>query len=99
MFASFFRMHEKCSHCGLKYERAPGFFLGSTYINYGLTAATLTAAYMGLHFGAGYSNQVLALPLSAFFVLFPICFFRHARALWLAMDCFFDTSDVDPLQS
>ena len=85
-------MHDNCPDCKLKYERAPGYFLGSTYINYVVTAILLTATYVTLHFGVGYSNQWLAGPLVAFCVLFPLGFFRYARALWLAIDCYFDAS-------
>lgn len=91
-------MHADCPSCKLRYERAPGYFLGSAYINYGVTAVLLTAAYATLHFAAGYSNRVLALPLGAFCVLFPLLFFRYARSLWLALDCFFDESMLDENQ-
>ncbi len=90
LFAGWFRMHENCTSCELKYEREPGFFLGSAYINYGITAVVVTATYMGLHFGAGYSNQALTVPLGTFIILFPLLFFRYARSLWLAMDLFWD---------
>lgn len=98
LFAGWFRMHARCAGCGFKFERAPGYFLGSAYINYGVTAAILTAAYLSLHFGAGYTNRQLAGPLAAFCVVFPLFFFRYARALWLAMDCYFDTEgrEEDP---
>ena len=98
LFAGWFRMHERCDGCGLKYERDPGYFLGSAYINYGLTAVILTAAYIGLHFGAGYSNRTLTPWLVTFCVLFPLVFFRYARAYWLAMDCYFDPQEIDKLQ-
>ena len=35
-------------------------------------------------------NPFLFLALAGFCVVFPLCFFRHARALWLAMDCRWD---------
>ena len=98
LFKGWFRMHERCPECGLKYERAPGYFLGSTYVNYGATAILLTIAYMGLHFGAGFSNRELALPLAAFCVVFPLFLFRYARSYWLAMDCYFDPTGFDPEQ-
>ena len=88
-------MHPECSNCRLRYERAPGYFLGSTYINYALTALTLTIAYVVLHFKAGYDNRTLMLPLVAYCVLFPLLSFRHARALWLAMDCYCDATDFE----
>ena len=83
-------MYENCPNCKLKYERAPGYFLGSTYINYGLTASITTIAYITLHIVLEYDNRIIIWPLAAFVVLFPMFFFRYARALWLAMDCVFD---------
>lgn len=88
-------MPPRCAHCGLTYERAPGYFLGSAYINYALTAVLLTVMYMLLHFGLGWSNHALAWPLGAFCVLFPLVTFRFARALWLALDCHFDKSVLE----
>ncbi|MEX2287494.1 MAG: DUF983 domain-containing protein [Planctomycetaceae bacterium] len=90
LFRGWLSMYESCPNCKLKYERAPGYFLGSTYINYGLTVGTVTVAYVSLHFGFDYDNRTLVWPLVAFVVLFPLFFFRYARALWLAMDCVFD---------
>lgn len=92
LFAGWFTMPERCGECRLRFERAPGYFLGSTYINYGLTAAILTVAYMLLHFGFGIANRQLVWPLTVFCVLFPLASFRYARSLWLALDCYFDQS-------
>lgn len=90
LFVGWFTMPERCPNCGMKYERAPGYFLGSAYVNYGITAVVLMFAYFILHFGFRWSNRQLALPLSTFCVLFPLWAFRYARALWLALDCHFD---------
>lgn len=90
LFKNWFVMHAKCEHCGLRYERAPGYFLGSAYVNYGIIALTLTVMYMGLHFGAEISNQTLAVPLVIYFTVTPLILFRYARSWWLAMDCYFD---------
>lgn len=93
MFQNLFRMHERCDHCDLKYERAPGYFLGSAYINYALTSVILLVGYVSLRFGAGISNRTLTPFLVAFFVLFPLMFYRYARALWISFDSFFDTEE------
>lgn len=85
-------MHERCSDCGFVYQRDPGYFLGSTYINYGFTSVTLTAIYMVLHFGYGWSNEVLVIPLMAYCIIVPLVMFRYARAWWLAMDSCLDTT-------
>lgn len=90
LFKNLFAMHEKCSECSLKYERAPGYFLGSTYVNYGVMVLTLIPAYFALHFGLDISNEVLAVPLLVYCIVMPIFLFRYARAYWLAMDCYCD---------
>ena len=95
LFAGFFQMHSACSQCGLKYERAPGYFLGSIYINYGVTAVVLTFGYLVLHVALGYTNRQLAGPLVGFCVGFAMFFFRYARSLWLALDCFFDPASFE----
>lgn len=95
LFESWFQMPQRCSGCNLKYERAPGYFLGSTYINYGLTAVLLLLVYPTLHFGCGLSNKQLAPWLAGLVVAFPLFVFRYSRALWLALDCQFDRSMYD----
>ena len=90
LFKNLIVMYDRCPDCSLKYERAPGYFLGSTYVNYGFMAITTTSAYMGLHYGLGLSNEILAAPLLAYCILMPIFLFRYARAWWLAMDCYCD---------
>jgi uncharacterized protein (DUF983 family) len=90
LFLNWFTMPERCSGCRLKFERAPGYFLGSSYINYGLTAVMLLVAYIVLHYFVGLTNRQLAAPLTAFCMAFPLFAFRYARALWLAQDCRWD---------
>lgn len=90
LFAGLLRMNSVCPECGTKLERDGGYFLGSTYINYGLTAGLTTVTYVVLHFGLDVSNQVLMPGLMAFCLIFPLIFFRYARSLWLSLDCFFD---------
>jgi Ca2+/Na+ antiporter len=83
-------MHETCASCGLKYEREPGFFLGSIYFNYGLTAMVATMVYPIATFGLKYPRTPTIVCIVTFVVLFPICFFRHARSLWIGFDQFVD---------
>lgn len=90
LFRGLFRMETRCGHCAFSYQRGPGYFLGSTYVNYGMTAGLVTAAYVLLHFAGGLSNRVLIPVLAAFSVLFPLFFFSFARSLWLNLDCFLD---------
>ncbi|MCA9117997.1 MAG: DUF983 domain-containing protein [Planctomycetaceae bacterium] len=84
------KMYERCSSCQLKYERAPGYFLGSTYINYALTALVITVLFIVLRFKVEVARETLLWPMLALCLLLPVLLFRHARSLWLAMDSYFD---------
>ncbi len=97
LFSGPIRMNETCSGCGMKFEREPGYFLGSSYINYGWTAVSITVAYLVLHTFIGYPNKYVLPPLITYCVVFPLFFHRYARAFWLAMDCYFDHTDLDEM--
>lgn len=99
LFSGWFRMYPHCDHCGRTYQREPGYFLGSIYFNYGLTALIVTAVFFGLFLGAGVSADVLLWPLAAFCVVFPLWFFRYARSLWLGFDEYFDPSSASKAAS
>lgn len=90
LFVAPFRMHSQCSHCGLSFEREGGFFLGSIYVNYGLTAVLVTIGYFTLFFTEATSPDVALWLCAAFCVLFPLWFFRYARSVWFGLDCYFD---------
>lgn len=79
-------MHEACSACGFSYEREPGFYLGSIYLNYGVTVIVTGSLYALLVLGLGCLNETaLAICLAAA-VLCPVLFFRHARSFLLSLD-------------
>jgi hypothetical protein len=90
MFRGWFRMNSQCDHCGLKFDRGPGYFLGSIYINYGLTALLITAGYFAGFFLNLLSPDALLWTCTGFCVVFPLWFFRYARSLWLGLDHYFD---------
>ena len=90
LFAGWFRMHPSCGACGLAFEREPGFFLGSIYVNYGLTAVLVTAGYFALFFSDTLTDPQRLWTLVSFSVVFPLWFFRYARSLWLGFDQLFD---------
>ncbi len=88
-------MHPDCEACGLHYEREPGFFLGSIYVNYGLTALLVTIFYFVLFFTGWTSPQTALWIVAAFAVLFPLWFFRYARSLWLGFDQYWDPTPIE----
>ena len=90
LFRNMFQMNTECAECEFGFERPPGYFLGSTYINYGVTAATTTVVYVILLFGFRAPRDRLLPFALTFCVIFPLVFFRFARSLWLSLDCYFD---------
>jgi uncharacterized protein (DUF983 family) len=90
LFRGWFRMNPQCEVCGLQFERGPGYFLGSIYINYGLTAVLVTAGYFTCFFTEWLTGDALLWTAAAFCVFFPLWFFRYARSLWIGFDYYFD---------
>lgn len=73
-----------CSHCGLMFEREPGFFFGAMYISYMFTVAILLGTSFVLYFG--FSDPpvwvyLLGVPLVTLLLL-PVTF-RFSRVLYL----------------
>lgn len=90
LFRNWIRMRDSCDVCHASFQREPGFFLGSIYFNYGLTALIIAIAYPSLLFNQVASPNVLLAACLVFCVLFPLWFFRYARSLWLGFDQFVD---------
>ncbi|HEY2761833.1 MAG TPA: DUF983 domain-containing protein [Pirellulales bacterium] len=90
LFKGWLRMPPHCSECGFRFERSAGYWLGSIYVNYGLTALIVTGGYFALFFSEAVSQTATLWILTAFCLLFPVWFFRFARAIWIALDVYFD---------
>ncbi len=77
-------MPEACDLCGLRYERAQGYWVGAIYVNY---AATTIIAVTGFFLTwPALSVGVELAVWGAFVVLFPLWFFRYSRSLWLGLE-------------
>ena len=90
LFDGWFAMRPECDECGLDLRQEPGFYLGSIYFNYGLTALIVTVSYFTLYFATTLSDRVVLIGLMVFILFFPLWFFRYARSLWLGFDQYWD---------
>ena len=87
-------MNPRCPHCDYPFERESGFYLGSIYVNYGLTALIVAVGFPVLTLSRTLTpNTALAVGM-VITVLFPLLFFRHARSFWLSLD-----ERIDPYQA
>ncbi len=79
-------MHDACQACGRSFNRDSGYLLGSIYFNYGITATIILVLYFAMFFGDILTDRQRLILLTTIGMLFPIWFFRYARALWIAFD-------------
>lgn len=85
VFAGALRTHETCPHCGLQYEREPGFFLGAMYFSYGLGILAALPVVLWLFF-SGASELVTAASGTAVIVVLCPILLRYSKVLWLHFD-------------
>jgi uncharacterized protein (DUF983 family) len=81
-----FAMAERCALCGLRFERAQGYWVGAIYVSYGVTVILALGGALGLWVFAGVSTARQLWVWLPFVVLFPLWFFRYSRSLWLAAE-------------
>jgi len=93
LYAGWFRMHERCAACGLRYEREQGYFVGAIYVNYAVTVFVAAGTVLVLDWTLGLTlTAQLAIGI-ALGTLVPLLFFRYARSLWLSLDYLVTTAD------
>ena len=86
LYRGWFRMHERCASCGLRYEREQGYFVGAIYVNYAVTVVVAAGTVLVLDWTIGLSLAAQLTVGIALGALVPVVFFRYARSLWLSLD-------------
>src|SRR5206468_8777608 len=86
LFRGWFRMAESCALCGLRFERAQGYFVGAIYINYAVTTLIAIGGIFLLWGQFGLSTRAQLLVPVPIVVVFPLWFFRYSRSFWLALE-------------
>lgn len=74
-------MHERCTECNYKFEKEPGYFIGSLYISYGLAVVEMLSLFLIVVWFLPI-NFILALILIAL-LLSSFFNFRYARIIWI----------------
>jgi uncharacterized protein (DUF983 family) len=80
-----------CPECGYAYEREEGYFLLATWVvNYGLVAGGGLAIGLLLQELTAWSTTAIVLLLAAVMPFASVALARHAKAVFLAIDHYFD---------
>jgi uncharacterized protein (DUF983 family) len=84
------KMHEKCSHCGLKYQLEPSFFYGAMYVSYGINVAIgITAFVISFVFFKFNLKVSYGIIIGSIIVLYPLVL-RWSRNIYINMFISFD---------
>lgn len=81
-------MNETCSHCGLRYEREPGYFYVAMFVSYALAMAEMITACVGFYLITGYMEgpwPYLIATIGTVILLSPLNY-RYSRVVlmyWL----------------
>ena len=85
-FRAWFTMADACRLCGLRFERAQGYWVGAIYVSYAVTTGIAMAGYLILWLTLEPPTAVQLALWGTFAVAFPLWFFRWSRSLWLAVE-------------
>ena len=79
------KMNDNCPHCGVKFEREPGYFYVAMFVSYGMNVIEMLIAGMSTYF----ITRNVTDPLLYIMVIFPVVFilspfnYRFSRVILL----------------
>lgn len=78
------KMHKKCTVCGYKFEKEPGYFYGAMYVSYMLTVAEAIGLYMLLAYVFKFGNNLhIFLMIAAAMIVLSFFNMRISRTIWM----------------
>jgi uncharacterized protein (DUF983 family) len=85
-----FDMHEKCSHCGLKYKMEPSFFFGAMFVSYGLGVLLGIITFLISHYGFHTNLKTSFIAIMISLTCFMPIIMRLSRNIWINLNVGFD---------
>ena len=89
MFHHYWKMHQKCPHCAIQFEREEGFFIMAIYMAYAVDIL-LMAPLLVITIMRHYPIEWLMIIAGIILVLFAPFTVRLTRTLWLYLDEWLD---------
>ena len=81
-----FNLKHRCDVCGVIFKREEGFFVGAIMANVVATEFFIVMIYLACIMLTNLNERVLLTILFVAGIAFPLAFYHHAWALWLALD-------------
>ncbi|WP_091473445.1 DUF983 domain-containing protein [Flavobacterium swingsii] len=85
-----FDMHEKCSHCGLKYKMEPSFFFGAMFVSYALGVGLGIITFLVSHYGFQTNLKTSFVAIMLSLTCFMPIIMRLSRNIWINLNIGFD---------
>src|SRR2546430_4537690 len=79
MFRSYFKMHDYCPNCGIKYEREPGEYIVAMYINIIATELIFITGYLLTDYFFEWNMWAQIAIWASFNGLFPVWFYPRTK--------------------
>ena len=81
-----FNLKHRCDSCGVIFKREEGFFVGAIMANVVVTEILIMAIYLVCILFTNLNEGLMLTILFVVGITFPLVFYHHAWALWLALD-------------
>ena len=104
LYRGWFRMHDRCPRCGMRFEREEGFFVGAYLINFAIVEIALFVVLMGFDrravAGRRRRPQVSrSSSCAALAVLGPLVTYPWSRTIWSAISLAMHPLELDEIVS
>ena len=91
-FRGWFRMTERCPHCGHRYERESGYWVSALIVNMAATEALFGVFFVAVLFATlpdvAWGPVLVVGAVTN--VIFPTAFYPLSKTVWVALDVFFN---------
>jgi uncharacterized protein (DUF983 family) len=81
-----FNLKHRCDSCSVIFKREEGFFVGAIMANVVATEVCILTIYLACILFTDLNERVMLTILFVAGIIFPLLFYHHAWALWLALD-------------
>ena len=92
IFAGYYRLIDRCPRCDHLYDREPGYWVSAIIVNTAATEALFGVLFVAGIFATAPDVQWLPLLLigAVTNVVFPVLFYPYSKAVWVALDLYFN---------
>lgn len=86
-------IHLHCSHCGLKYEKEPGFYYGAMYVSYALGVALFVTLWVSFNlFFVNLNVWIQIVTISIASIVLTPYLFALSKIIWANMFIKYDAN-------